>query len=59
MVVTSRSLAGLAASGVTPDVLVGSARDQAEAFDSGAIANPADVVRSDGRAGGRHLGARR
>jgi ribokinase len=53
MVVTSRSLAGLAASGVTPDVLVGSARDQAEAFDSGALANPATLfVRTAGLAGG-------
>jgi ribokinase len=53
MVVTSRSLAGLAASGVTPDVLVGSARDQAEAFDSGALANPTTLfVRTAGLAGG-------
>ena len=59
MVVTSRSLAELAASGITPDVLVGSARDQAEAFDSGALAEPHDVVRPDGRARGRDVGARR
>lgn len=53
MVVTSRSLEGLAASGVAPDVLVGSARDQAEAFDSGAIASPTTLfVRTAGLAGG-------
>jgi len=39
MVVTSRALGSLVESGVTPDVLVGSARDQAEAFDPGAIAS--------------------
>lgn len=53
MVVTSRALAPLAASGVTPDVLVGSARDQAEAFDPGAIASPTTLyVRTAGLAGG-------
>ncbi len=53
LVVTSRSLEGLAASGVTPDVLVGSARDQAEAFDPGAIASPTTLfVRTAGLAGG-------
>lgn len=53
MVVTSRALAGLAASDVTPDVLVGSARDQAEAFDPGAIASPTTLfVRTAGLAGG-------
>jgi ribokinase len=53
LVVTSRALEPLAASGVTPDVLVGSARDQAEAFDSGAIASPTTLfVRTAGLAGG-------
>ena len=53
MVVTSRALASLAASGVTPDVVVGSARDQAEAFDPGAIASPETLfVRTAGLAGG-------
>jgi ribokinase len=53
MVVTSRALAGLAASDVMPDVLVGSARDQAEAFDPGAIASPTTLyVRTAGLAGG-------
>jgi ribokinase len=53
MVVTSRALAPLAASGITPDVLVGSARDQAEAFDPGAIASPTTLfVRTAGLAGG-------
>ena len=43
----------MAASGITPDVLVGSARDQAEAFDSGALANPTTLfVRTAGLAGG-------
>ena len=38
---------------MTPDVLVGSARDQAEAFDPGAIASPATLfVRTAGLAGG-------
>jgi ribokinase len=53
MVVTSRALAQLAASEVIPDVLVGSARDQAEAFDPGAIASPTTLyVRTAGLAGG-------
>lgn len=53
MVVTSRAFESLAASGVTPDVLVGSARDQAEAFDPGAIASPTTLfVRTAGLAGG-------
>ena len=53
LVVTSRALEPLAASGVTPDVLVGSARDQAEAFDPGAIASPTTLfVRTAGLAGG-------
>jgi ribokinase len=53
MVVTSRALASLAASEVTPDVVVGSARDQAEAFDPGAIASPTTLfVRTAGLAGG-------
>ena len=53
MVVTSRALESLVESGVTPDVLVGSARDQAEAFDPGAIASPATLfVRTAGLAGG-------
>jgi ribokinase len=53
MVVTSRALASLVASGVAPDVLVGSARDQAETFDSGALANDTTLfVRTEGLAGG-------
>jgi ribokinase len=53
LVVTSRALEPLAASGVSPDVLVGSARDQAEAFDPGAIASPTTLfVRTAGLAGG-------
>jgi ribokinase len=53
LVVTSRALAGLAASEVAPDVLVGSARDQAEAFDPGAIASPTTLyIRTAGLAGG-------
>ncbi len=53
MVVTSRALGPLAASGVVPDVLVGSARDQAEAFDPSVIASPTTLyVRTAGLAGG-------
>lgn len=53
MVVTSRALEPLAASGITPDVLVGSARDQSEAFDPGAISRPTTLyVRTAGLAGG-------
>ncbi len=43
----------LAASGVVPDVLVGSARDQAETFDPASIASPTTLfVRTAGLAGG-------
>lgn len=53
LVVTSRALDSLVASGVVPDVLVGSARDQAETFDSGALANDTTLfVRTAGLAGG-------
>ncbi|MGZ8652282.1 MAG: PfkB family carbohydrate kinase [Actinomycetota bacterium] len=53
LVVTSRALAPLAASGITPDVLVGSARDQAEAFDPSATADRRTLyVRTAGLAGG-------
>jgi ribokinase len=54
LVVTSRALESLVASGVKPDVLVGSSRDEAEAFDSGALASPTTLfVQTAGLAGGR------
>jgi len=53
LVVTSRALGSLVASGVKPDVLVGSSRDEAEAFDSGALASPTTLfVQTAGLAGG-------
>ena len=53
LVVTSRALTSLVASGVTPDVLVGSARDQGEAFDSGVLSSPSTLfVHTAGLAGG-------
>jgi ribokinase len=53
LVVTSRALPSLVASGVTPDVLVGSSRDDAESFDSGALSSPSTLfVHTAGLAGG-------
>ena len=53
LVVTSRALGSLVASGVKPDVLVGSSRDQAESCYSGALASPTTrLVHNAGLAGG-------
>ncbi len=53
LVVTSRALAPLAASGVVADALVGSARDAAEAFEAGWLDHPPPlIVRTEGLAGG-------
>lgn len=53
LVVTSRALDALVPSGVVPDVLVGSARDQAEMFESGSFGpSPTLFVKTSGLAGG-------
>jgi len=53
MAVTSRSLAPLAASRISADVVVGSARDPAERFEIDSLADPPTiVVRTKGLAGG-------
>jgi ribokinase len=53
LVVTSRGLASLEASGVAADVLVGSGRDRDEAFDADSLAHrPGLIVRTEGLAGG-------
>src|SRR5262249_22566959 len=55
MVVTSRALDLLAASGVSADVLVGSARDPAERIDLDRLAAPPQAVaRTDGTDGGSY-----
>lgn len=54
MVVTSRHLATLVASGVRPDVVVGSAHDPDEAYDPGILTlAPGLVVMTEGADGGR------
>lgn len=55
MVVTTRHLATLAASGVAPDAVVGSARDPAERYDPQLLATspPRLVVLTEGAEGGR------
>ena len=55
MVVTTRHLATLAASGVAPDAVVGSARDPAERYDPQLLAtsSPRLVVLTEGAEGGR------
>ena len=53
LVVTSRALESLVASNVIPDVLVGSARDQAEMFEPGSFGpRPTLFVKTSGLAGG-------
>ena len=53
LAVTSRALPPLAASRVVADLVVGSARDPAERFETGSLADPpALVVRTKGLAGG-------
>ena len=53
LVVTSRGLASLEASGVSADVLVGSGRDRDEAFDADSLAHrPGLIVHTEGLAGG-------
>jgi ribokinase len=53
LVVTSRALAPLMASSVVPDVLVGSARDQAEMYEAGSFGpSPTLFVKTSGLAGG-------
>ncbi len=56
MVVTSRVLAALATSGVGADVLVGSARDEAERVEVGALTTaPSLIVRTEGADGGSYV----
>ena len=59
MVVSSRHLGVLAASGVRADAVVGSARDPAEQYDPSALAHapPSLVVLTEGAAGGRFVTA--
>jgi ribokinase len=59
MVVSSRHLTVLAASGVRADVVVGSARDPAERYEPSALAHapPSLVVLTEGAVGGRFMTA--